>query len=177
MQKNSTSTIVRRLVLVIVFATITHLLARTAWFFQAFGLNATRTSYWSQGQEQCYGPNEQIGSSVRDSTGTQVYTYCIVPKKSSFLEYTTEWWPIIGTHFIGIIVTTILFAIVAWIFFRSTSSEYIACKNTICTCAYHKGSVLEDGVWTSQDCTDPSCPCIQHHDEKFNVKNKIWAEV
>ena len=178
MQKNSTSTIVRRLVLVIIFTTITHLLARTAWFFQAFGLNTpSTTSYWTQRQEQCDGPNDQIGNSISDSTGTQVYTYCIVPKKSSFFEYTSEWWPIIGTHLIGIIATTVLFAIVAWIFLRSSSNTSIACKNTVCTCAYHKQDILENGVWTYQDCTDPNCPCVQHHAEKFYVKNQMWAEV
>jgi hypothetical protein len=159
MQKNSTSTIVRRFVLVIVFATIAHLAARASFALQAFGLNHP------QSQNCWIDPYGQVYSNSGE---------CKTPAKATFWQYTNDWWPIIGTHIIGIIVAIAVFCLVAWIFFRMTG-EYIPCKNTGCTCASHKAEVFNNGEWDAPVCTDPNCPCVGHHDERFSDKKGRWV--
>lgn len=160
MQKNSTSTIVRRLVLALVFAVITHVIARSAWATQAFGMNSPGNTCdnWYFSFPRSYDPCEPV-----DST--------------SFFQYTTDWWPIIGTHAIGVVAAIIIFAIGHWIFFSGMSSEdeIPQCIDPHCPCTWHKGEVFENGKWVITKCTNQSCTCVSHKYEKFDISKGYWV--
>ena len=101
MQRNSTSTIVRRLGLTLLVIVSVHVIARLVWMWQWFGLN--------EGSEGYY--NMWVGEEVEE----------ILP--TSFFGYTSDFWLIAGTHFIGLVITAILFGLVAWIFFSSVDDS------------------------------------------------------
>lgn len=172
MQKNSTSTIVRRSLLAITFIALTHLIARLMWQFQVFGLNSI--------EEYCYYPKEELGDGWI-SYGDPV---CDMIGGTSFFEYTGETWPIIGTHLIGLVASIVIFALITWIFFglpdeAEEATDYVAvpdCTNANCPCVGHTAEVFEDGKWTIRTCTNPNCTCKKYHyDEVFDTNTNQWV--
>lgn len=165
MQKNSTSTIVRRSLLAITFIALTHLIARLMWQFQVFGLNSI--------EEYCYYPKEELGDGWT-SYGDPV---CDMIGGTSFFEYTGETWPIIGTHLIGLVASIVIFALIAWIIIDQSADDTIPdCTDAGCPCVKHTAEVFEDGAWTVRECLDPNCPCKSyHHDEKFSTSKNQWV--
>jgi hypothetical protein len=145
MQRNSTSTIVGRLTLAVTSLALVHFFARLVWYLQWFNLNGGDTT------------------SYRSS-----WAMPPVIKPTSFWEYTNDVGAILGTHTIGVVITTVLIVTGYWIFFDSPvdSGNYI-CTDPRCTCGQHQAQVFKDGEWDYAGCTNPACKCAYHTDEKF----------
>jgi hypothetical protein len=171
MQKNSTSVIIRRAALVVAFGLLTHLFARLFWHLQVFGMNTV-----------------PINCRIEESKSTQsdwivswTHEVCDASRGTDFVQYLplSDTMPILGTHFLGLIVSAILFAVFAWIIFGPKREEdaYRACANEGCQCTtHHKPQIYVDGEWEFADCTDPNCPCTEHGDMVFDTALGKWVD-
>ena len=164
MQKNSTSTIIRRSAVVVAFLALTHLFARLVWEWQAFGLNTPRQSdiFRLTIDERVY------------------YTYDVELQPTSFWEYTTDSWSILGSHFIGGVFTFILFAIFFWVAFGFPDDDdddydLVTCTDPNCACTFHKADVFRDGEWWEADCTNANCKCPSHKNDEFDTGQQRWV--
>jgi hypothetical protein len=142
MKKNSTSTIVRRSLLVIAFIALTHVFARAAWHFQLFGLNTP--DGW-----------DQVCTTQESSDGLTYEMYCQMAQKTSFWQYTGDTWTIIGTHFAGALLAAAVFGLVYWIAFYSNHYDRVTNETEL---------MLE----SEPPREDRFCPCVWHTADTYS---------
>lgn len=127
MQRNSTSTIIRRTLLVVMFAITVNLVARLAWHLQLFGYNTV-------------GANCRIEEVTPEgSSWTYSYETCDQVRDTNFFEYVplSDTPAIIATHIIGLLVAIVIFLVIHWIVGSGTKRHKLTCENESCLCSDH----------------------------------------
>lgn len=160
--RNSTSTIIGRLLLVLIALVGVHAGARVIWYWDVTHMNP----------------------SYRWPTIERTLFIDYTP---SLLGWVASHLCVI--FLVGLVVVTAvgLFlgakALATWIFMETSEdeegeleeSELLKCTIPWCRCGYHKADIFKDGKWVVPDCTQASCRCGYHEVDEF--VDGVWVEL
>ncbi len=160
--RNSTSTIIGRLLLSVAIILAVHAAARVMW-------------YWN------------VTDNSRGYTRPPVDYTIFVDYTSHPLGWLASHVAgaiallVVGTVVVGIYMG--VHALGKWIFVadqveaeaESEESEMIECTIEWCGCDQHKADIFKDGKWVVPDCAQASCKCGYHEVDEF--VDGVWVEL